>query len=58
MFDFLVPEYLDSMLLKLCELILPMSPKCSFFRVARWFDFTNFITEKKIHSNMLRYTQK
>jgi len=23
------------------------SPKCSFFRVARWFDFTKFITEKK-----------
>ena len=23
------------------------SPKCSFFRVARWFDFTNFITEKQ-----------
>ena len=23
------------------------SPKCSFFRVARWFDFANFITEKK-----------
>ena len=54
------------------------SPKCSFFRVARWFDFTNFITEKKIslqqyvvlknsqqyvvlkkiHGNMLCYTQK
>jgi len=24
------------------------SPKCSFFRVARWFDITNFIIEKKI----------
>jgi len=23
------------------------SPKCSFFRVARWFDFTNFIAEKQ-----------
>jgi len=23
------------------------SPKCQFFRVARWFDFTNSITEKK-----------
>ena len=34
------------------------SPKCSFFKVARWFDFTNFIIEKKIHSNMLFYTQK
>ena len=26
------------------------SSKCSFFTVARWFDFTNFITEKKITS--------
>ena len=34
------------------------SPKCSFFRVARWFDFTNFITEKTIHSIMLCFTQK
>ena len=34
------------------------SPKCSSFRVTRWFDFTNFITNKKIHSNMLCYTQK
>ena len=24
------------------------SPKCLFFRVARWLDFTNFIIEKKI----------
>ena len=24
------------------------SPKGSFFGVARWFDFTNFITEKKV----------
>ena len=24
------------------------SPKLSFFKVGRWFDFTNFITEKKI----------
>jgi len=31
------------------------SLKCSCFRVARWFDFTNFITEKKNHSNMLCY---
>ena len=23
------------------------SPKCSFVRVARWFDFTNFVSEKK-----------
>jgi len=35
-----------------------LAPKCSFFKVARWFDFTNFITEKKNHSNMLCYTQK
>jgi len=34
------------------------SPKSSFFRVARWYDFTNFITEKKNHSNMLCYTHK
>ena len=24
-----------------------ISPKCSFFTVARWFEFTNFITEKQ-----------
>ena len=34
------------------------SPKCSFFRVARWFGFMNLFTEKKIHSNMLCFTQK
>jgi len=28
-------------MIKLCEFILP------FVRVARWFDFTNFITENK-----------
>jgi len=54
-FDFKVPFNLDTTLLKLCELILP---SVHFFRVARWFGFTNFITEKKIHSNMLCYTQK
>ena len=34
------------------------SLKCSFLKVARWFDFANFITEKKIHNNMLCYTHK
>jgi len=24
------------------------SPKCSFFRIPQWFDFTYFITEKQI----------
>ena len=33
------------------------SPKCSFFRVPRWFDCTNFITEKKIHSSVVLYTE-
>jgi len=55
LFDFPDPKNLDSALLKLCQLI---STKYSFFRAARWFDFTNLIKEKKIHSNMLCYTQK
>ena len=42
LFDFLVPENLDSTL----QEVQIISPKCSFFRVAQWFDFTNFITEK------------
>jgi len=54
LFDLADLKNLDSALLKLCQLI---SPKCSFFKVARWFDFTNFIKEKKIHSNMLLYTE-
>jgi len=41
--DFLVPENLDSTLLD----VQIISPKCSCFRVAQWFDFTNFITEKQ-----------
>jgi len=55
LFDFLVPEILDSMLLKLCELILP-SVHFSGLRGGLNFIFANFITEKK--SNMLCYTQK
>ena len=43
MFDFLVPENLSSTLLD----VRINSPKCSFFRVTQWFDFTNFITEKQ-----------
>ena len=43
LFDFLVPENLDSTL----QEVQIISPKCSFFRVAQWFDFTNFITEKQ-----------
>jgi len=41
--DFLVPENLDNTLLD----VRINSPKCSFFRVAQWFDCTNFITEKQ-----------
>jgi len=53
LFDFLVPENLDSMLLKLCELLLPSA----FFRVERWFDFTNFVTEiKKSQQYVVLYT--
>jgi len=34
------------------------SPKCSFFRVARWFDFTSFITGKKISQEyVVLYTE-
>ena len=43
LFDFLVPENLDSTLLD----VQIISPKCSFFRLAQWFDLTNFITEKQ-----------
>ena len=42
LFDLLLSEYLNNKLLKLCELTFS---KCSFVRVARWFDFTHFITE-------------
>jgi len=45
LFDLLVPENLDSTFVKALQI---NSPKCSFFKVARWFDFTNFITEQKI----------
>jgi len=43
MFDFLVPENLSSTLLD----VRINSPKCSLSRIAQWFDFTNFITEKQ-----------
>ena len=43
LFDFLVPENLESTLLD----VRINSPKCWFFRVPPWFDFTNFITEKQ-----------
>ena len=43
LFDFLVPENLESTLLD----VRINSPKFSFTRVAQWFDFTNFITEKQ-----------
>ena len=43
LFDFQVPKNLDSTLLD----VWINSPKCSFFRVGQWFDFTNFITEKQ-----------
>ena len=46
--DFLVPENLGSTLLDMQI----NSSKCSFFRVAQWFDFTNFITEKQNRSDM------
>jgi len=48
LFDFLVPENLDSMLFN--------SPKCSFFRVTGWFDFTNF-REKNSQQYVVRYTK-
>jgi len=50
LFDFLVLENLDSTLLD----VQMNSPKCSFFRVAQWFDFTNFIIEKKNFSAICR----
>jgi len=53
MFDFLGPENLDCMLLKLCELILP---SVHFSGVHD--GFTNFIAEKKSHSNIFCSTQK
>jgi len=43
LFDFLVPENLDSTLLD----VRINSHKCSYFRVTQWFDFTNFITQKQ-----------
>jgi len=43
LFDFLVPENLESALLD----VRTNSPKFAFSRVEQWFDFTNFITEKQ-----------
>jgi len=48
LFDLLVPENLDSTFVKAVQI---NSPKCSFFKIARWYDFTNFITEKKNPGN-------
>jgi len=45
LFDFLVPENLESRPTLLDVRI--NSPKCSFFRVAQWYDFTNFIKEQQ-----------
>jgi len=45
LFDWLDSGNLNNALLKLCELIL--QSKWPFVRVARCFDFTNFITENK-----------
>jgi len=54
LFDFLAPENLYSTLLD----VQVISPKCSFFRVAQWSDFTNFITEKQISQQYIAlYTE-
>jgi len=42
---------LDSMILD----VRFSSPKCSFFRVAQWFDFTNVITEKHYRKTSQQY---
>jgi len=55
LFDCLVPENLDSMLLKLCELIRT-SVYFSGLRVG--LILRTSLQRKKIHSNMLCYTQK
>jgi len=52
LFDFLVPENLDSMLLKLCELILPSVSELHDGFILRTS------SQRKIHSNILCYAQK
>ena len=53
--DFLVPENLDSMLFKLCELILP---SVHFPGLHDGLILRISLQRKKIHSNMLCYAQK
>ena len=55
LFAFLVPENLDRMLLKLCELILP---RVHFSGLRGGLFLRTSLQRKKIHSNMLCYTQK
>jgi len=51
LFDFPDPKNLDSTLLKLCQLI---SLKCSFLKVARWFERKKFTAICcAIHRNVL-----
>jgi len=54
LFDFLVPENLDSMLLKLCEFILP-SVNFSGLHIGL---ILRPSLQGKIHINILCYTQK
>jgi len=55
LFDCLVPENLDSMLLKLCELIRPI---VYFSGLRGGLILRTLLQRKKIHSNKLCYTQK
>jgi len=55
LFDFLILDNLDSTLLKLCKLILSRVHILGLH--AGWILRTS-LHRKKIHSNMLRYTQK
>ena len=54
-FDFVVPKYLDSTLLKLCELILP---SVHFSGLHYGLILRTSLQRKTIHSNMLCYSQK
>jgi len=54
-FDFPIPENLDNMLLKLCELIIP---SVYFSGLHDGLILRTSSQRKKIHSNMLCYTQK
>jgi len=55
LFDFLVPENLDCILLKLCQLILP---SVHFSRVHDGLLLRTSLQRKKIHSTMFCFTQK